>query len=136
MTFYERSITILWTIERDELRPIEAYIITIESIQVRPPSSDRMPRGTTTTRVNRQINQDSRIKTRQVKVTNVNCKSNASGIDYCEHTLEEDVASGTAYNVKFCAGNEFASMCDESGFAIPTIVTLTTIERKNYDIAT
>ena len=132
MTFYEKSITILWTVEKDELRPIEEYNITIESIQVGSPSSssDRKPRGTTTTRVNRQISQESRIKARQITVTNVDCKSNASGIDYCEHTVEEDVMSGVAYNVKLCAGNEFKSVCDESGFAIPVIVTSTTIKRK------
>ena len=67
---------------------------------------------------------------RQYQVTKANCKPDLSGINHCEHTVSEDVETGIAYNVILCAGNEFASVCDESGFTIPVIVTSTTRGRK------
>ncbi len=74
---------------------------------------------------------DQRIETHQYTVTKANCKTNqSSGLDHCEHTLDQTVETGTAYNVIMCAGNEFDSVCDESGFAIPVIVTAATRGRK------
>ena len=62
-------------------------------------------------------------------VTKANCKTDLSSgraVDHCEHTVDQTIERETAYNVIMCAGNEFASVCDESGFAIPVIVTATT----------
>ena len=127
------------TIERHEFRPIHEYDITIESIQVRsPPPSIRDRRTTRSSpmRINRQATNgqgDRKIERHQYTVTKANCKTNLSSghaIDHCEHTVDQTVERGTAYNVIMCAGNEFASVCDESGFAIPVIVTATTRGRK------
>ena len=86
-------------------------------------------------RINRQAanGQDRRIERHQYTVTKFNCKADLSSgltIDRCEHTVDHTIERGTAYNVVMCAGNEFASVCDESGFAIPVIVTATTRGRK------
>ena len=66
ITFNKGSITLSWTIGRDDLRPIEGYNITIETIQVK----NRVSRSTST-RVNRQIGGDMRIETRRITVTEV-----------------------------------------------------------------
>ena len=139
ITFTEEAITISWTIERHELGPIHEYDITIESIQVRspPPSirDSRTARGSSV-RINRQAANgqgDMKIKRHQYTVTKANCKTDLSSgrvVDHCEHTVDQTIKRETAYNVIMCAGNEFASVCDESGFAIPVIVTATTRGRK------
>jgi hypothetical protein len=77
---------------------------------------------------------DQRIETHRYTVTKANCKTDLSSrLDHCEHTVDQTVVTGTAYNVIMCAGNEFASVCDESGFAIPVIVTATTRGRKELE---
>ena len=137
-TFTEGSITLSWTIQTHELRPIGEYDIMVESIRVRssPPSapSDRRTTRSSPIRVNRQAaanGQDSRIERHEYIVTKANCKLDLStGIDHCEHTVDQNVETGRAYNVIMCAGNEFANVCDESGFGIPVIITPTTRGRK------
>ena len=129
ISFQKDSITLAWRVERDDLRPIDGYNITIEAIRVKGPPGV----ADATKRVNRQISLDKRIETRQLRVTKVNCKpdpASGMGMDYCEHTVEEDVKPDTAYNVILCAGNEFDVVCDESEFALPSITAPTTIARK------
>ena len=65
---------------------------------------------------------DRKIKRHQYTVTKANCKTDLSSghaIDHCEHMVDQTVEGGTAYNVIMCAGNEFASVCDESGRDLP-----------------
>ena len=139
ITFTEEAITLSWTIERHELRSVHEYNITIESIQVRsPPPSIRDSRTARSSpvRINRQAANgqgDRKIKRHQYTVTKANCKTDLSSeraVDNCEYTVDQTIERETAYNVIMCAGNEFASVCDESGFTIPVIVTATTRGRK------
>ena len=125
VTFYRRNITVSWSIERDELRPVKSYTLTIAATDLGKQNSS--------SRVTRQAVQDGGgTQVREVALTNVQCKFNPSSQeDFCESAAKEEVKIGTAYNVTLCAVNEFSLSCEDYAEVIETLPAEVTPEGIN-----
>lgn len=118
MTFYRNDITISWTIEKDDLRPVKSYSLTIATTNVEEEST--VAPGN---RVTRQDSQETEV--REIQLRNIDCKFNPStGEDVCESTVQEDAKVGVVYNLTLCAENEFSSTCENHVETVDTLPPL------------
>ena len=110
ITFSDGTITVSWTLSRDDLRPIEKYTIIIRI---------------TGSRGKRQANEDG-LHQIDVNLADIQCKFDQSlMIDHCEYSVQQEVRKGKTYNITLCAKNEFGKTCQSSGSIIPPEVVPT-----------
>ena len=85
------DLTITWTIDKHELRPVDTYVITIRIIGSRNPESS----------INTTID-----------AQNANCK--LSGNKYhCMHIIEREIDDGKMYDVTVCAKSNLGQNCSD-----------------------
>ena len=104
ISFSDGTITLSWTVSRDDLRPIKKYTITIHI---------------TGSRGRRQADEDG-LHQINVNLADIQCKLDQSSMtDHCEYSVEQEVRKGKTYNITLCAENEFGKTCQSSGSIIP-----------------